>query len=197
MTGHGRFEAKKLQVPLADHSLSKRLLIGQIQFFCMGEVQGCLIVILGESLRLAKGSSWPVTSFTANGICYRDCGFGEFTEFYDWLRNSREEVIGVRLNLCGETEFLADYAEQRAYMLSKVVGRFKFIEIYFSATWDVDPLRSCDQGFVYDPVFRSDDGETAVAFDTGWLSKSELQGLEARESLWTEAEVCLKQPESQ
>ena len=162
----------------------------------MSEQRSCLIIILGTEVKLAKGSSWPIASFTSNGKCYRDCGFGEFTEFYDWLRNSREEVIGIRLNLCGDTEFLADYAEQRAYMLSKVVGRFKFIEIYFSATWNVDPLRSSDQGFVYDAVFRSDDGEVAIACDTGWLSKSELQGLEARESLWTEAQVCPKQPES-
>ena len=35
----------------------------------------------------------------------------------------------------------------------------------FSETWDVDPLRSCDQGFVYDPVFRAEDGEVAIAFD--------------------------------
>jgi hypothetical protein len=168
-----------------------------IQFFCVGEVRGCLIVILGESPRLATGSSWPITSFTSDGKCYRDCGFGEFTEFYDWLRNSRDEVIGVRFNLCADTEFLSDYAEKRNYMLSKDLGRFKFIEIYFSETWDVDLFRSCDQGFVYDPVFRSDDGEVAIAFDTGWLSESELRGLEARESLWTEAQLRLKQPRSQ
>ena len=56
--------------------------------------------------------------------------------------------------------------------------------------WDVDPLRSCDQGFVYDPVFRSDDDEIAMAFDTGWLSDSELQTLERRTSIWVEAHIC-------
>jgi len=163
----------------------------------MGEVQGCLIVILGELPRLVKASSWPITSFTANGKCYRDCGFGDFTEFYDWLRNYHDEVIGVRINLCdADTEFLFDYANQRKYILSKDLGSFKFIEIYFSETCEVDPLRSCDQGFVYDPIFRSDDGEIAIAFDTGWLSEAELRVLEARESLWTEAQLSLRQSDS-
>jgi len=106
-------------------------------------------------------------------------------------------VIGVRINLCdADTEFLFDYANQRKYILSKDLGSLKFIEIYFSETWDVDPLRSCDQGFVYDPIFRSDDGEIAIAFDTGWLSEAELRGLEAREPLWTEAQLSLRQSDS-
>jgi hypothetical protein len=160
----------------------------------MSEQQSCVIVILGERVKLAKGSSRSIASFTSNGKCYRDCGFGEFTEFYDWLRNSRDEVIGVRLNLCTDTGFLSDYAQRRDYMLSKDLGKFKYVEIYFSETWDVDPHRSCDQGFVYDPVFRAEDGEVAIAFDTGWLSESELRLLEGQTSLWTEAQLDLKNP---
>jgi hypothetical protein len=160
----------------------------------MSERHGCLIVILGEQVKLAKGSSWPIVSFTSNGKCYRDCGFGEFTEFYDWLRNCRDEVIGVRLNLCADTEFLFGYAQRKGYMLSKDLGRFKYVEVYFSEKWDVDPLRSCDQGLVYDPVFRADDNETALAFDLGFLSGSDLRLLEGQTSLWTEAQLQLKSP---
>jgi hypothetical protein len=156
----------------------------------MDEQRSCLIVILGEQVKLAKGGRWPISSFVSNGKCYRDSGFGEFTEFYDWLRNSHDEVLGVRYNLCEDTEFLFGYAQRRDYMLSKELGRWKYVEIYFSEEWDVDPLRSCDQGFVYDPVFRSDDGEIAIAFDTGWLSDSELQTLERRTSIWAEAHIC-------
>lgn len=166
-------------------------------FSVMSEDRGCVMVILGEPIKLAKGDSWPIASFTSNGKCYRDCGFGEFTEFYDWLRNARDQVIGVRLDLCADTEFLSNHAERRDYMLVKDVGTFKYLEIYFSETWDVDPLRSCDRGFVYDPVFRSDDGEIAIAFDTGWLSESELRLLEGRTSLWAEVELQLKNPPAQ
>lgn len=158
----------------------------------MDEQRSCVIVILGD--QLAKGGAWPITRLVSNGKCYRDCGFGEFTEFYDWLRDSDDELLGVRYNLCEDTEFLFDYAQRRDYMLSKEAGHWKYLEIYFSEKWDVDPLRSSDQGFVYDPVFRSDDNEIAIAFDMGWLGKSERQSLERRTSIWAEARVC--EPES-
>ena len=98
----------------------------------MDEQQSCLIVLLGEQVKLAKGRPWPFASFVSNGKRYRDCGFGEFTAFYDWLRNARDEVLGVRYNLCGDTEFLFGYALRRDYMLSKEHGSWKYVEIYFS-----------------------------------------------------------------
>ena len=61
----------------------------------MDEQRSCLIVIIGEQVKLAKGGPWPIVSFVSNGKRYRDCGFGEFTEFYDWLRNSQDEVLGA------------------------------------------------------------------------------------------------------
>jgi len=97
-------------------------------------------------------------------------------------------MLGVRYNLCKDTEFLFEYAKQIDYLLSKELGTFRYVEIYFSERRDVDPLRSCDQGFVYDPVFRSDDDENAIAFDTGWLGESELRMLQQHTSVWTEAE---------
>ena len=148
--------------------------------------QHCLIVILGEQLKLAEGSRWPIASFALEDKCYRECGFGDFTEFYDWLRNSHDELLGVRYYLCRETEFLFDYAQRTDYMLSADCGTFKYVEIYFSEKRDVDPLRSCDQGFVYDPVFRSDDDQIAIAFDAGWLSETELEALDRNETVWTE-----------
>ena len=156
----------------------------------MSEERGCLIVILGKQVKLAKGGSWPIPSFASNGKCYRDCGFGEFTEFYDWLRNSRDEVLGVRYYLCSDTDFLFGYAQNRDYVLSVDRGTFRYIEIYFSHQRDVDQHRSGDQGFVYDPVFRSEDGEIAIAFDMGWLSESELLTLERVKATWTEVNRC-------
>ena len=154
----------------------------------MSEERDCLIVILGKQAKLARGGAWPIASFVCEGKCYRDTGVGDFTEFYDWLRNSSGEVLGVRYYLCADTEFLMGYAQEKDYMLSKDCGTFKYVEVYFSGQRDADPLLSCDQGFVYDPVFRSDE-EIAIAFDTGWLSDSELQMLERHTSIWNEAQV--------
>jgi hypothetical protein len=154
----------------------------------MSEQRNCLIVILREQVKLANGGAWPFASFVSEGKCYQDAGFGDFTEFYDWLRNSRGEVLSVRYYLCADTEFLIGYAQEKDYMLCKDFGTFRYIEIYFSEHRDVDPLLSCDQGFVYDPVFRSDDDEIAIGFDMGWLSESELRALEEHTSVWTEAQ---------
>ena len=156
----------------------------------MSEERSCLIVILGEQVRLAKGGAGPIQSFDSNGKCYRDCGFGEFTEFYDWLRNSRDEVLGVRYYLCSDTDFLFGYAQEIGYALCVDRGTFRYIEIYFSHQRDVDPLRSGDQDFLYDPVFRSDDGEIAIAFEMGSLSEPELLTLERFKATWTEVNRC-------
>jgi hypothetical protein len=149
----------------------------------MSEQRDCLIVVLGERVKLAKGL-WPLSNFVSDGKVYGDIGAGDFTEFYDWLRNSSGQVLGVRYYLCADTEFLMNYADARDYMLSTDGGTFKYVEIYFTERRDVDPLLSCDQGFLYDPVFRSDE-EIAIAFDMGWLSESELRSLEENTSLWT------------
>jgi hypothetical protein len=137
----------------------------------------CLVVILEEPLKLAEASHWPIAGLVIDDKYYRDCGFGDFTEFYDWLRNSLGEVVGVRYYLAGDTEFLFEYGERKTYMVASDRGTFKYIEIYFSDIRDVDPLLSGDQGFLYDPVFRSDDGHIAIAFDMDWLSEAELAGL--------------------
>jgi hypothetical protein len=150
-----------------------------------------LIVILSKTVKLAKRTEKATACFVSEGCCYRDCGFGDFTEFYDWLRNSRDEILGVRYYLCADTEFLIGYSQVKDYMLSRGFGTFSYVEIYFTEKRDVDPLRSCDQGFVYDPVFRSDDGEIAIAFDTGWLSESELLMLEGLTPLWTDVHDCV------
>lgn len=150
-----------------------------------------LVVMLGQDLKLAKGPAQPIACFDSGGTRYRDCGFGDFTEFYDWLRSSRDEILGVRYYLCSNTEFLMGYAQAREYMLSKDFGTYSYVEVYFSGNRDVDPLRSCDQGFVYDPVFRSDDGEVAIAFDAGWLSDADLLVLEQYTALWTDVHECV------
>src|ERR1700691_4567426 len=98
-----------------------RTLAQRIQYMpeMSDQQRNCLIVILGKTVKLAKGGAWPIASLVSEGKCYRDAGFGGFTEFYDWLRNSCDEVLGVRYYLCSDTDFLFGYAQEKNYMLSK------------------------------------------------------------------------------
>jgi hypothetical protein len=83
--------------------------------------------------------------------------------------------LGVRYWLNEETEFLAQHVHGLAYV---IVDPSRFIEIYFSHRRDVEPQRSADQDFLYDPVFRSDEGEYALGFAIEDLSESELRSID-------------------
>ena len=49
---------------------------------------------------------WPLTGFVIGSKQYRDANFGQWTGFYDWLRDSKEQVLGVRYWPFEDTEFL-------------------------------------------------------------------------------------------
>ena len=145
----------------------------------------CLLVMLQPQLVLAKIRPWPLAGFTCKGRRYRDAGFGEWTEFYDWLRNSDATVLGVRYWLSTETAFLADYAKDLPYIK---IDPSRNLEIYFSERREINQSRSCDQDFLYDGIFRSDDGQYAIGFGMGGLTETDIIGLEKLGASWAEAQ---------
>jgi hypothetical protein len=146
----------------------------------------CLLVILRPKLTLAKSPGWPLKGFALNGKEYRDAALGEWTGFYDWLRAADGTLLGVRYWLNEETEFLTQEAEGLPYAN---VDPSRFVEIYFSDRRDIEPQQSADQDFLYDPVFRSDDGEYALGFAIKDLNESELRSIENAQANW-----CVFQP---
>ena len=145
----------------------------------------CLLVVLLPQLALAKNLQWPLQGFVLDSRSYRDEGFGDWTEFYDWLRDPDGNVLGVRYWLRTDTEFLVDYAKGLGYVLP---DPSRYIEIYFSERRGLDPQLSGDQDFLYDAVFRSDDGAYAIGFGMGGLSQSDMRSLQNFGSAWSEAE---------
>jgi len=158
------------------------------EHLCDGELGGnplgrrCLLVVLRPQITLAKNLRWPLKGFVVDGISYRDAGFGDWTEFYDWLRDGAGNILGVRYWLRSDTEFLVEYAQKLGYVEADPA---RHIEIYFSERRGVDPQLSTDQDFLYDAVFRSDDGVYAIGFGIGDLSEAELEGIE---TVWADAE---------
>ena len=148
------------------------------------QVRECLLVILQPQLALAKIRPWPLAGFICEGKHYRDAGFGEWTEFYDWLRDFESNLLGVRFWLSSETEFLADYAKELPYIQ---IDPSRYLEIYFSERREIDQSRSCDQDFLYDGIFHSDDGQYAIGFGMGGLNETDLVSLQNAGARWAEA----------
>jgi len=148
------------------------------------EQRRCLLVMLLPQLVLAEIRPWPLAGFVCEGKRYRDAGFGEWTEFYDWLRDSDSNVLGVRFWLSSETEFLSDYAEQPPYVQ---IDPSRYLEIYFSENREISQQRSSDQDFLYDGIFRSDDGQYAIGFGMGGLSETDIVSLHNAGARWAKA----------
>lgn len=141
----------------------------------------CLLVVLRPKLTLAKSPAWPLKGFALDSKEYRDAALGEWTGFYDWLRDADGSLLGVRYWLNEGTEFLAQQAHALDYVS---VDPSRFIEIYFSDRRQVAPKLSADQDFLYDPVFRSDDGEYALGFAMEDLGESDLRNIEKAQADW-------------
>lgn len=143
----------------------------------------CLLVILRSQLTLAKGLRWPLTGFSVGDKRYHDAGLGAWTAFYDWLRDSEGKLLGVRYWLEQDTEFLVEHTKLMKYVQA-VPSRH--IEIYFSERRAIDPRLSCDQAFLYDAIFRSEDGEYAIGFGMEELSDANLRSLRDTGAEWAD-----------
>jgi len=137
--------------------------------------------VLRSRLALAESPTWPLKEFTLNGKKFHDTRLGEWTGFYDWLRDSNGGLLGVRYWLSEGTELLEEHARVLTYTK---VDPSRHIEVYFSERKDFDANLSADQEFLYDPVFRSDDGSYALGFAMDGLSESDIRNLENAQADW-------------
>jgi hypothetical protein len=145
----------------------------------------CLLVIFRPQLTLARGLRWPLDGFRIGDKRYRQADFGDWTGFYDWLRDSETNLLGVRYWPFKQTEFLIDHLQGRSYVKA---DPSRHVEIYFSEGRGVNAKLSCDQEFLYDAVFRADDGEYAIGFGVEELGRSEMHSLEEAVAQWVVAD---------
>jgi hypothetical protein len=143
----------------------------------------CLVVVLRPRLTLIKNLIWPIKGFVLDNERFEDAGFGEWTGFYDWLRNSDRTLLGVRYWVENETGFLVNYTKELPY----VAANEQQIEIYFVSGSTPEPRFSADQEFLYDAVFRSVSGEYAIAFGMEELTEEDLNSLEQADVRWLHA----------
>jgi hypothetical protein len=123
----------------------------------------CLLVVCKSEIILALAPQCPEDSFTYDNITFRDQGFGDFTGFYDWLRNSDGEIIGVRYLPVDGLEFLGHALVHLPYV--EVNEQIRSIEFYFTDDRGVDESVSDDQDFGSNRLFKSQDGVFAISFN--------------------------------
>lgn len=137
----------------------------------------CLLVLFRRQVTLSLIDDWPGAEITVDGETYRDVGSGDWTGYYDWLRNTQGAILGVRYWPSEETHFLVSTASPLSYSRVYDNERQPWVEIYFSDDRNVDYERSKDYDFVYSRVLSSDLAEYAICFDTGSLTSDELESI--------------------
>jgi hypothetical protein len=123
----------------------------------------CLVVVCSDEVALAVVPCCPERSFRHGNAYYEDQGFGDFTGFYDWLRNTKGRVIGVRYLPADELQFLCNSVAQLPYVV--VDSQIKSIELYFSDDRSIDESASNDQEFGDNRLFKSTSGTFALSFN--------------------------------
>lgn len=109
------------------------------------------------------------------------------TFFYDWLRTSASEVVGIRFYPTKESASIAEVAQRLPYaVVTGVATPTDFsceIEIYFGDHREYDPLLSADQCFGPAPIFSSSEGDCALAFELYGLDRRQLHSIMRLQSL--------------
>ena len=127
-----------------------------------------LVVVLRPLLTLAWIRGHPKDALELEGELYCDAGCGEWTGFYDWLRGSRQALIGVRYWPDDDSSFLLPLLRSLPYAYVPTSGHYA--ELYFSRTRRFDDRQSADQAFRYNKVFRSEGGTYLIAFEDSKLT---------------------------
>jgi hypothetical protein len=94
--------------------------------------------------------------------------------FYDFLRNLRMEIVGVRFSAF-KHEPIFDHAMPLSYTYVNV--RRSYMEIYFGDTRDRLATEIADQAFGDDAFWRTNEGTYALQVGTNDLSSAEFQSL--------------------
>ena len=121
---------------------------------CLPKLQRAYLV---ESA-IIEGSSIEMA-----GTTFRDSSAGEWLGFYDWLRTSDNEVIGVRQYVNPDPkvdQILLELARDDVLVDKKK----RSVEIFFSNRRDYHELESSDQDFGDNRLFIGDDGSILLTF---------------------------------
>jgi hypothetical protein len=121
-----------------------------------------LLVLLDDQLKL-KITKNLLTSFSLeSGKVYTDHNDDTWTGFYDWLRNKKTEIIGVRSFFFEHYSYMLNLIKPLQYLSINECN--KSIEIYFQEEKNFDSEWSTDQHFGKNRIFSTESGDLALSF---------------------------------
>lgn len=106
-----------------------------------------LLVELSKPPHFWLADEIPDERFLLNGIEYEDSQLGDFIGFYDYLRNSEGEILGVRMIPFEDCGFLETE-----------------LNLFASSGEDVDESKSDDQLFTDNKLYKSRNGSILITF---------------------------------
>jgi hypothetical protein len=139
-----------------------------------------LLLVLHERLTLVLLETFPPREFDIDGVRFQDSGLGDFTGFYDWLRDASGRPTGVRY--CPDEAVASRIGSLT--MLSYVRQDGPCIEIAFGSQAPIDYSASDDQAFGGNRVFIGAAGEFALSFETYFLGDDELRAIREAPAHW-------------
>lgn len=105
------------------------------------------------------------TSVLVESRSYKRVGTGDFHGFYDWLRNSNHDLVGVRHMLFDDYDGLLKVIEKLNYAeIAEDSNGNVTLYIFFSTDRSYVDAISNDQFFVDDFIYESDDGVWGLTF---------------------------------
>ncbi len=138
----------------------------------------CGIVILSDTLKFQTYQECPDSFEDAAGSVFVKVFSTDDNEFYDWLRTTEGDVIGVRWFPYEDTSLRDTRARYLAALPNVSIDSDKLgLTIYFSASRSVDESKSGDQEFLENNVFFSSKGTFAISFAIDYLTDQERKFL--------------------
>lgn len=109
--------------------------------------QKYFLIEIGGTPRFWLANEVPEKRFLLDGIEYTDSNFDDFSGFYDYLRNSAGEILGVRFLPFEDY----DFNEKELIFLA-------------SETETIDEEKSDDQRFGENKIYRTRNGNILLTF---------------------------------
>jgi hypothetical protein len=156
---------------------------------------GCLLIAPGPDLSLSFAPGWPIRRLRAKGKIYeRVRHYNTLTFFYDWLRNSSGQLIGVRFyphdpRLLAKLASLR-YVTTRRYPNVPQQAVDCEVQIYFGEDRELDPTISVDQDFLYSEHFETGSGDMLFALaPNDAFTEKEWEGMRRAQVRWEDFAV--------
>lgn len=141
-------------------------------------MNGCIVIPLSSELRAFTCAEAASMLHTDDGLCYVGQMPTDNNGFYDWLRHSNDQIVGVRWTAFDDSAYrlVSSAISGLASTIKWDSNRQSFV-LFFSGLEDYEESLSCDQWFGANNLY-SVNHQFAMSFSLeGVESLSEFHGM--------------------